>query len=260
MFTNWPLDVQTTDLLVWSAADIDHGSIQASLEMLPDQLEISLATRDENHPMRLALNRNDIAVTDVAIYESDAVTLAYDSTAPVYSGRCESVSFEPNGLVRLSVGSIFRLVEQEAPRPQFQRPCNHRLYDSFCGLSEAAYTTSGSLTGVSSDPPYIEAAEFGAKATLEGDANWFALGKVTIAAQTRFCVGQSGNRLYLNAAFKLVTGGMLASARAGCDKRIGTCVDKFANSVNYLGFPYMPNRNPQFEALQTPKPSGGKKS
>jgi hypothetical protein len=49
------------------------------------------------------------------------------------------------------------------------------------------------------------------------------------------------------------------SAIAGDDKRAGTCLGKFNQLVNHLGFQYIPARNPQFQSLATPKPSGGKK-
>lgn len=260
LFTNWPQDVTTTDLAQWTAADITHGEIESGLDLIAESLEIVIATRAADHPLRALLDRNDLAVTEIYVYESAADTLVYDEAAPIYTGRVAACSFEPQGVIRLTLGSILRLVEQETPRIQLQRPCNHRLFDTFCGLDPAAFTTAGTVSAVSTDPAYVDASAFGAKATAEGDANWFALGRVVIGQQHRLCTGQSGDRLFLNAPFKDVATGMDVSARAGCDKRIGTCLSKFDNVDHHLGFTYTPNKNPQFEALSTPKPSGGKKS
>ena len=132
--------------------------------------------------------------------------------------------------------------------------------DLITGRHAEDFSTSGAITAIdSSATPYIEAAEFGAKATLTGEPNWFALGRVTVGNETRLCVGANGNRLWLNAPFRSASIGNQATAFAGCDKRAETCVSKFDNLDNFLGFPYIPNRHPQFEALQAPKPKGGKK-
>lgn len=259
-FTNWPLDVETTDGRIWIAADIGHGEVESGLDLIAESLSLTLATRDSENPLRALLDRDVVNVTDIQIFESDLDSLEYDSDAPVYTGRVEEARFEEQGVISLTIGSILRIAEQEAPRIQLQRPCNHRVFDALCGLNEADFTTSGPLTAVSREPAYVEAAEFGAKATLESDPNWFALGKVTIGTQTRLCTGQDGDRLYLNAPFKDVSAGDVVNASAGCDKRIGTCQTKFDNVERHLGFGYIPNKNPQFEALSTPKPSGGKKA
>ncbi len=41
---------------------------------------------------------------------------------------------------------------------------------------------------------------------------------------------------------------------AGCDKRFSTCRDRFANGVNFRGFPQMPGND---FALSYPVPGGG---
>lgn len=261
-YTNWPLDLTTTDDVEWHAADISHGDIQAGLDFTAEGLEIQFATNDVNAPLRALLDRADLSPTDVEVFEADASMLEYEPTEPIYTGRVEEPSGEPGGVIRIPVSSVLRIAEDEGPRIKQQRLCVHRLYDDFCALSESAFTTSGTLSAFDSSTalPYVDATAFGAKATLQSDANWFALGKVTIGTQIRFCVGQSANRLYLNAPFRNLSAGAVVTAAAGCDKRIGTCETKFANVVNHIATTYMPNRNPQFEALETPKPAGGKKS
>jgi hypothetical protein len=123
----------------------------------------------------------------------------------------------------------------------------------------ADFTTTGTITALTDD--YVEAAEFAAKETAESDPVWFALGVVRVGNETRLATGTNGaGRLYLNFPFRSAIVGDTITAEAGCSKRIGVCTGKFNNLVNFLGFPYVPNTNPQFEALSQPKAGGGKKS
>jgi len=257
-FTNWPISV-TVDGNEWSAMDIEHGELTEDSEFNLDPISIAVSTDDTASMFRAFLDVHLSERTSVEIYKSDYSTLAADFAAPVYKGEVSRCSFREKGAIDVECTSIFRIGEYETPRTKLQRTCNHRLYNSRCGLNAALFTTTGTMDAISSSPPYIEASEFGAKATLEGDPNWFALGKVTVGTETRFCVGAAGDRLYLNAPFRSAVLGNQASAQAGCDKRINTCENKFLNTANFRGWPYTPNKNPQFEALETPKPSGGKK-
>lgn len=54
--------------------------------------------------------------------------------------------------------------------------------------------------------------------------------------------------------------GDTATATAGCDKRIETCTARFANAINYRGFPYMPGNDFVTAVAQpgnTPRPGVG---
>jgi hypothetical protein len=257
-FTNWPVSI-TAGALVWQPQDIQHSEITQDTEFNLDGIKISVTTDDAAHPFRGLLDRSLIQPTEVEIFQSDAETLVVDLTAPVFKGRLGEVRFLERGMIEAAVSSLLRIGEHETPHTRMQRVCNLSTYSARCGVNPATFTTTGTLTAVNFAQAYIEAAAFGAKATAEGDPNWFALGKVTIGSEVRICVGQAGNRLYLNAPFRSAVIGNSASALAGDDKRIGTCHAKFNNRVNNLSWPYLPNENPQFEALKTPQPSGGKK-
>ncbi|SFE47808.1 phage conserved hypothetical protein BR0599 [Methylobacterium sp. 13MFTsu3.1M2] len=39
------------------------------------------------------------------------------------------------------------------------------------------------------------------------------------------------------------------SLTAGCDKRLATCRDRFANAVNFQGFPHMPGNDAVMRAV-----------
>jgi hypothetical protein len=208
--------------------------------------------------LRQLLDSSFVVPTTIDIYEADADATSLPPT-PIYKGRIAGAEFQTKGEIIGKVTSLLKIGEIDAPQALSERTCVHETYDGFCTLSALAFTTTGNIDAKSTNPPWIEANEFGDKATLEADPNWFTLGLVTVGSEQRFCTKQVGNRLYLNVPFKFANVGDPASALAGDDKRIETCNAKFSNVINHLGFKYMPNKNVQFEALTTPKPSGGKK-
>lgn len=255
-YTDWPVDL-TIGSDTWLSADIEHGDIVSDIDFASDPVSLDVVTDDNAHPIRKMLSTRLIITSQVMIYECDASTLTPDFTAPIYKGRIGNVEFGAKGAIKVSMSSILRIGESKGPAVQVQRFCNHTTYDEFCTLNAADFTTSGTVSVIGEY--YIEATAFGAKATAEGDANWFALGKVFLGSEIRLCVGQAGNRLYLNADFDSATVGDAISALAGDDRSIVICDGKFGNVDNFLGFPYIPNSNPQYQALMLPQSSGGKK-
>ena len=256
-YTNYPI-TRNIGGLDYEAQPLEHGEVSEDVELNSDPFDLTCATDDPAHPFRQLLDTSFVVLTTLLIYETDADAPVLPAS-PIFKGRIQGCDFGNRGAVTGKVSTLLRIGEIDAPQALSERTCIHETYDGHCGLNPLAFTTSGPITAKSSNPPWIEAVEFGAKATLEGDPNWFALGLVTVGTEQRFCTKQVGNRLYINVPFKFAIVGNTASALAGDDKRVDTCHDKFANIDNHLGFAFMPNKNPQFEALVTPKPGGGKK-
>lgn len=247
----------TAASLAWTAADITGGDLVSTLDLLGDTMSVTLKTNDTAHPLRDYLDPLNARNFSIELFLADMADLAgLDLNAPDHVGRIEEVSFSPGGRIEVEVSSLFRLNEMRLPKLQLQRLANSSVYDF---ANEATFTTAGTISALSEDPAYVEATAFGAKATAESDPNWFALGKVIAGDEVRLCVGADGNRLYLNYPFRRAAVTDSVSARAGDDKRIATWNDKFSQLANYDGFPYIPARNPQFKALETPKQTGGKK-
>ncbi len=242
---------------LWTGADITHGAVETSIEFLAESLDLQIATDDPAHPLRYYVDRNATDLTTVAVYSSSVDGMTFDPATTLYSGRISGVSFDIAGKITPTVTSLFRMSEIQVPTKTYTRSCENTFCDTTCGLSVATYTTTGTVTAYGSN--HIDAVEFGAKALAQSDPNWFALGKVVIGNEQRLCTGQSGNRLYLAAPFQLASIGASISAIAGCNKSVATCGTKFGNLRHTLQFPYIPNKNPQFEAITNPNQAGGKK-
>lgn len=262
-FANYGVPIVDGGGNTWGPANITHDRISNGLEMLGDELTLEVVTDDTASVWREFRDRLQLFETTVDVYLTDADTLTVDETEPLHSGRVQSADFDEKGKIRIRLSSLFRIGDRKVPRVLISRLCHHRTFDANCGLVESTWTTAGTVASLGGGPPaFVSASAFGAKATLEGDLDWFALGKVTCGTEVRLCTGVNHSVpdiLYLNAPFRDASVGDAVSAVAGDNKRVSTCQGKFNNLANFVGFPYIPSKNPQYEALTVPQQGGGKK-
>lgn len=254
---NWTEAITDNEGTLWIPDNIGNGDISGGLDFVSESVQITGATDQAEHPMRYWVVRNALEKVTLSIYEIDADTLTIDRDDPVYIGRLQAAQYKEKGQYEAEATSIMRLSEIQTPRMGCQRTCNNTLFDVNCALAVEDFTTVGQLTALAVE--WVEADEFLDEAVANDDPNWFALGTITVGTESRMCVGQDGNRLYIEEAFLNAQVGDDASATAGCDKRIGTCENKFDNVRNNVSMPYLPNSNPTTDAIKQPKPAGGKK-
>lgn len=242
----------------FQSASIAHGQLAFGTELLSDEVEIELVTDDADHPLRLFTTPMLRAPMSVTIYQTDADLVLFGD--PIFSGRVQGVEFGDNGKINVKLSSILRVGEQSVPRMMVQRTCNHRLFDANCTKLPASFSATGTVSALANT--YVESDAFAAKLAglSPSDDSWFTLGYVTVGTERRVAVNNAGNRIYIDSPFSAaVDVGDAITATAGCDGRTTTCERRFNNLDHCLAFPFLPNQNPQFEALKTPPAQGGKK-
>lgn len=119
--------------------------------------------------------------------------------------------------------------------------CAARFGDAACGLeaSGAAFTDTVMIAGV------LDARRFEVMA-LARPGGFFSLGQArfTTGANAGFASrieAQDGAVITLGVAPPApLAVGQALTLTAGCDKRFTTCRDRFANAVNFRGFPHIP--------------------
>jgi uncharacterized phage protein (TIGR02218 family) len=143
------------------------------------------------------------------------------------------------------VRSLAHYLNQTVGRT-FQFYCDAALGDARCGvdLDSPAFGGGGSVLEVISDRG-LHAASLGAFA-----AGWFDLGHLTWASGAnagsraeivRHTVEAGVVRIeFFETPVRPIGAGDAFTIRAGCDKQFATCRAKFANAVNFRGFPSMP--------------------
>ncbi|NOX84072.1 MAG: DUF2163 domain-containing protein [Alphaproteobacteria bacterium] len=209
----------------------------------------------------LAVDNAEIegALSDAALSADDLAAGRYDG-ATVEIFRVNWADPETRLLLKKAVigevrrdGDAFRaelrglshFLDQTTGRV-YQRLCDINLGSPKCGvdLNDAAYKTTGAVTALRDDQSFI-ASGFGTFAD-----SWFAHGLLTWTSGANFGArvhiktqGQGGAvALWLPAGADIAIGDAF-TATAGCDKRFATCGDKFANTINFRGFPLMPGND-----------------
>jgi uncharacterized phage protein (TIGR02218 family) len=146
------------------------------------------------------------------------------------------------------VRSLAHVLNQTVGRT-VQHVCDAELGDARCGvdLDGPAFGASGSVTALTGDRSFA-ASGLGGFA-----AGWFALGRLTwtsgpnagrVAEVASHDMVAGVRRLtLLEAPVRPIAGGHGFVVCAGCDKRLETCRDRFANVVNFRGFPNIPGQD-----------------
>lgn len=144
-------------------------------------------------------------------------------------------------VVTFQVRDILNLEEIVIPNVVYSPYCCNTLYDSRCGLNRYAYQVLTKITAVSSNGKILQSASFSV-----GSENYFQYGYVEWNKNYRLITASSSSssNITLHVAFDGDVVGQIVSVYTGCDKTPQTCQSKFNNLSNYLGFPYIPTKNP----------------
>jgi len=246
-FTDHDRPLSFDDLIAEPVDGVAAGAIEKSVGLSVDSASIVGALSSE------AITEADIARglwdgARIDIYRVDWT--APDERVHLFAGRIGEVrrgaqAFEAElrglqGALNVPVGRVF------------SRFCDADLGDTRCGvdLETAELRGTGEIIEVLSTHAFKASG-------LEAYADaWFTRGRVVWADETtsEIAAHRAGDDgviielldrapLALDAAFTIY---------AGCDKRIETCRAKFANVVNFRGFPHMPGN----DALQAGPAAG----
>ncbi|MEO0618826.1 MAG: DUF2163 domain-containing protein [Pseudomonadota bacterium] len=222
------------------------------------------SARDARQAVGLNVDNTDVegALQSGRISEQDLADGVYDgATVSLYRVNWS----DPSQRVLLRVGTIGEVTRTEhgfraevrglsAQLGQtqgrlYQRQCDAALGDDHCGvdLTGAGLQRVGAV--VSSDTSTRFTVSFDGADNIPN--NWFSFGLIDWSSGA-----QSGRRVQVRGhTFAagihtldlwepmrgLVEAGDMFVATTGCDKSITTCRDKFANALNFRGFPHLPS-------------------
>lgn len=202
-----------------------------------------------------ALSSDRITAADLAKGRFDHArveTFAVNWQAPaerllIASGHIGEVTSEDGGFRAEVRGPAAELDE---PRGRFFRAaCDADLGDARCGVDLGASVFHATAT--------VVAASDGRLITVAGldsfASGWFERGQALFAsgANAGFATAVKTQRVIegamtvelWTAAPEAIAIGDTLDIKAGCDKRFATCRAKFANALNFRGFPHMPGND-----------------
>ena len=174
-----------------------------------------------------------VAISRLHQADGPAVTL--------WQGRVLNVEWKP-GVAELRAEPVYTSLQRTGLRRLYQRNCPHVLYEPACGADRKAYVTRGKVASVTGHTiAVIEAAANAAGYFAGGYAEWDWQDNRT---ERRMITAHSGRSLTLTRAGGGLAAGLAIELYPGCDRTLATCHAKFTNSVNYGGFPWIPQKNP----------------
>jgi uncharacterized phage protein (TIGR02218 family) len=227
-----------------AATGFTASEIRDALGLSVDNLEVSSALKSDS------LGEDDLAA---GLYDDAAVEIwrvnwaDTDQRVLMRAGSLGEVR-RSGAAFAAEVRGLAHYLQQPKGR-LYQSGCDADLGDARCGidLDDPAFRGTGTVLAASA-ARLITASGLAAFA-----AGWFTRGLVTFTSGVNAGRSQEVKRHTLagaTATIELWQPMALAVApsdtfavAAGCDKRFATCQAKFANAVNFRGFPHMPGND-----------------
>ncbi len=153
-----------------------------------------------------------------------------------WKGRIASVVFA-GSQAKIRCESIFTGLKRPGLRAHYQTGCRHALYDPGCTANNQNFKLAGTVSAISGLT--VNASIFTSRAS-----GWLTGGYLRSAGISRMIVGHTNDAVTLAATLPGLAVGSSFEAFAGCDRTFSTCNQKFANSANFGGFPWIPIKNP----------------
>lgn len=163
----------------------------------------------------------------------------------IFTGRIGNIKWTQDGMQVEFVSSMKNLERNLGET--FTAPCRHQLFGGatpgkvgYCGVSAAAYTFAGVVGTVTSRWKFT----YTGAAAAQADG-YFDSGTLTFTSGANSgvsCVVKtdaSDTITLLLPAGRVITAGDTFSVKAGCDKTMDTCKNKFSNVPNFGGFPHI---------------------
>lgn len=241
-FTDHDRDLVILGMTFEAASGLDASAVEETLGMAPGSGDVAGALRSARIlPEEIALGLYDQAKLECWLvnWQAPALDLLLSSTT---LGEIR----QQDGRFIAETRNAFQRLDEERGR-RFTVDCAAELGDAACGvdLSDPAFRYEGVLTAILNEATLV------APAFANAPTGLFTRGVLRITsglnAGLRFGIREhraDGVLVLWSSLARLPDIGDGLVATAGCDKRLRTCRDRFANSLNFRGFPYLPQ--PEF--------------
>ena len=243
-FTDHDENVRVDGVTYEAQAGFTGSEIESSLGLQVDNLEVASALSSER------LSAKALAAGEYDNAEVEIWLVNWQDTAQrllLRKGNLGEVSHGELGF-SAEVRGLAHLIDQPRGR-LFQYGCDATLGDGRCrvALADPALRGEGGVVAVEGNRRLKVS---GVEAFAEA---WFARGLLTWttgansgrAAEVkshRVSAGAVTLELWQEMSEAIAPGDQFA-VTAGCDKQFSTCRTKFANAVNFRGFPHMPGND-----------------
>lgn len=159
-----------------------------------------------------------------------------------WKGRITAVNWELPWL-ELHVENVFASLRRLGIKRRYGIPCPHTLYEDGCFVDREVYRVSGTVGSITGSTLGIAAINSSVAGYYSGGyAEWIS--SVTGAMERQMIMASSPGSVFVSSAPVGLAVGQAIDVLPGCDHLFLTCDQKFANTLNYGGMPFRPEKNP----------------
>ena len=233
----------------------DGTTFEAAAGFTATEMKHGIGLGVDNLEVESALTSDRLSEEDLSagLYDDARIEIfrvnwsAPDQRVLMRVGSLGEVS-RSGALFRGEVRGLAHYLQQPSGR-LFQYTCDADLGDRRCGIDLSA----GGFRGTGAVGAVRSARVFEVNGLEAFADRWFARGLLTFksGANQGRAIEIRSHRLQGSVAVielwqepsQVVTMGDEVEVAAGCDKQLATCREKFANAVNFRGFPHMPGND-----------------
>ena len=243
-WTNVDLPVTYNGIVFSATGPLVQGfKYKANVGLEVDKQQVAIAARPTDLISGApALNAIRSGAFDGATVQRDRVFLTSIGGTTIggvmlFHGRVSTVDAVGRTSAQITVASDLVILDYDMPRNVYSATCVHTLYDSGCGIVRGTYSASGTV-GAGSTAVLINT---GVAATghTQGSLVFTSGVNANVRATVKSVVAGTSLSLMYGLPSPPATGDAFTVA-FGCDHTRGTCQGKFANLVNFRGFPFVP--------------------
>ncbi|MFL0802458.1 MAG: phage BR0599 family protein [Agarilytica sp.] len=182
-------------------------------------------------------------IVNIIVYRYDR---AEDSWPLEWSGSVVAPYWEEDR-IEFRCESDFTALRTQGLRRMYQSGCSHPLYGSNCSINRAVFRESYVASSVSGSTIGFNSENFSPGHFAGGYAEWTA--PITGATVTKPIRNNGAIDITLSVLANDLTPGAIVNLYPGCDRSLITCADKFNNSINYGGQPWLSSVNPHTDRV-----------
>lgn len=238
-YTNADEDVEASDGETYFTEPVLRSAIGVTQEADTNNLTVTLAA---DNPVAEFFTRTGMPMRHVWLTVYRTHRDQADKPASIFVGVASDASFMDD-VAQITFVPLREAMGREVPYRLVGRLCSNSLYDSRCLADPASFSNAVTITAVNGLTLTVSGAVGGFDARPVGyfSGGFIYSGGLYQYATIREHVDTSTVILLHNPGF---TVGLEVVAYAGCDKRLVTCHEKFANVEHFQGFPFFPIVDP----------------
>ena len=219
---------------------------RAAPGILPSAIRKTAALDGDSAEMHGPLSHGSISTSDLAAGRFDSARVSIGAVdwetlerTQLYAGSIGIVSEEENGFNADLLSAKAQLEADIIPRTS--PTCRATFCGPGCTLSAQRFTTEAVVTGFDAERFAIRVAGVAGADYAFGSVRWLEGSNIGLTTDV---IAVEGDELTLDAPLPEDIGvGTKLRLRQGCDHTLATCNQRFGNSANFQGEPFLPGND-----------------